>query len=111
MRLEAIDVAANVRDLALLARELGLLALGAVFLSSGTFLIVLALREGEISVLAPFRYSLLLWACITGYLVFGEIPDRWTALGGSLIVGSGIYALHRERVRARDIVRQTPPGP
>jgi drug/metabolite transporter (DMT)-like permease len=35
-------------------------------------------------------------------VVFGELPDRWSLIGATLIVGSGVYALHREAVRARE---------
>jgi drug/metabolite transporter (DMT)-like permease len=78
------------------------MALSAVFLAAGNFLVVLAFRDAEISAVSPFRYSLLIWAGITGYLVFGDVPDRWAACGALLIVGSGIYALHREAVRRRE---------
>ena len=92
------------------APELMLLALGAFFLAGGNFLVVLAYRDVEVSAIAPFRYSLLLWAGIAGYVVFGELPDRWAFAGAALIVGSGIYALHRERVRAREIASRASPG-
>ena len=91
--------------------ETGLLTGAAVLLAAGNFLIVLAFRGVEISVVAPFRYSLLLWAGLAGYIVFGELPDAWSLWGAVLIVGSGLYALHRETVRARDVagfsLRQT----
>lgn len=93
---------------ALSPAELALLALGAVALAAGNFLVVLAFRGAEISAVAPFRYSLLIWAGIAGYSVFGEVPDAWSAAGAALIVGSGVYALHRERVRARDAAGATP---
>jgi drug/metabolite transporter (DMT)-like permease len=60
---------------------------------------------------APFRYGILLWAGLAGYIVFGELPDIWSLIGAILIVCSGLYALHREVVRARDLaafsLRQT----
>lgn len=91
--------------------ELGLLTAAAVLLAAGNFLIVLAFRGVEISVVAPFRYSLLLWAGLAGYIVFGELPDMWSLVGATLIVGSGLYALHREVVRGREVaafsLRQT----
>jgi drug/metabolite transporter (DMT)-like permease len=52
-------------------------------------------------VVSPFRYGLLLWAGIAGYIAFGDIPDRWSLIGSFLIVASGIYTLHREAVRHR----------
>jgi drug/metabolite transporter (DMT)-like permease len=35
-----------------------------------------------------------------GYLVFGDLPDRWTLAGGSIVIASGLYLLYRERVRS-----------
>ncbi len=85
----------------LASRDLALLAVAAGFLAFGTYFVALAYRGVDISVVAPFRYTLLLWAAIAGFLVFGELPDRWAAFGALLIVGSGLYALHRDAVRRR----------
>ena len=52
---------------------------------------------------APFRYTYLLTSALGGFLVFREVPDAWTVVGAVLIVGSGIYTLHREAVRRRSI--------
>jgi drug/metabolite transporter (DMT)-like permease len=76
---------------AMAAPELALLAVAAGFLGVGTYLMVLAFRGVDISVVAPFRYMLLLWAAIAGYVAFGEIPDRWAIFGAALIVASGVY--------------------
>ncbi|MBM3601281.1 MAG: DMT family transporter [Alphaproteobacteria bacterium] len=51
--------------------------------------------------LQPFTYLMIVYAVISGWLVFGDLPDRWTVLGAVIIVASGLYAFHRERVRAR----------
>ena len=56
-----------------------------------------AMRSGEISSVAPFRYSRILFALIIAYFFFGEIPDLMTWAGVTLIVGSGLYAFWRER--------------
>lgn len=53
------------------------------------------------STLAPFSYSQMIWSTILGWLVFSHIPDLWTYVGGGIVVASGIYIWHRERVRAR----------
>jgi drug/metabolite transporter (DMT)-like permease len=90
--------------------EVGLLAVAAAFLATGNFLVVVAFRGPEISVVAPFRYSILLWAGIAGFAVFGEVPDRWSLVGALLIVGSGVYALHREAVRGREVASRATPG-
>jgi drug/metabolite transporter (DMT)-like permease len=42
-----------------------------------------------------------LWAALMGWLVFHDIPDRWTFMGGGLVIASGLYALRRERVAAK----------
>jgi drug/metabolite transporter (DMT)-like permease len=90
--------------------KLTLLGVAAVFLAAGNFFVVLAFRGVDVSLVAPFRYSALLWAGLAGYLVFGEIPDRWSLLGAALIVGSGVYALHREAVRGRELTSRASPG-
>lgn len=79
----------------------GLIAAAALFYSVATYLLVLAFRGVEVSIVSPFRYGLLLWAGIGGYVVFGEVPDGWSLAGAALIVASGIYTLHREAVRRR----------
>lgn len=56
-----------------------------------------AMRSGEISVVAPFRYTRLVFAMVLGVLVFGERPDAWTLVGSVVIVGSGLFTVLRER--------------
>ncbi len=80
-----------------------LLAAGAIFHCAAMVCLVIASRNGKVSLVSPFRYIFLVWAALAGYLVFGEVPDHWSILGGALIVGSGLYALHRERVRGRNV--------
>jgi drug/metabolite transporter (DMT)-like permease len=82
-------------------RALGLLALAAVLVLTGYQCIITALRSGDISAIAPFRYSALLWAMVLGYLVFGDVPDAMMATGATIIVLSGLYAFYRERIRGR----------
>ena len=65
---------------------------------------VLAFRYADASVLAPFSYTQLLWVSILGFLVFGEVPDAWTIVGAAVIVGSGLYTAHRERVRRSQLL-------
>jgi drug/metabolite transporter (DMT)-like permease len=67
--------------------------------TTGQWIVVLAFRYADASVLAPFSYIQLLWASTFGFLVFGEVPDAWTVAGASFIVASGLYTAHRERVR------------
>ncbi len=80
----------------------------AVFLMAAFILIVIAFRTSDVSLVVPFRYSIVLFAVIFGIALFGEIPDRWSLLGITLIVGAGIYMLHREAVRRKPLI---PTGP
>jgi drug/metabolite transporter (DMT)-like permease len=67
--------------------------------TSGHWLVVLAYRYGDASVLAPFSYTQPIWATILGYAVFGDVPDAWTFVGAAIIIASGLYTAHRERIR------------
>ena len=78
-------------DLFLLACAAGLLLVGYQF-------IILAMRSGEISFVAPFRYTGLLFSILLGFVVFNDIPDLAMIAGSAIIVGSGLYMLYRERV-------------
>ncbi len=69
--------------------------------SAGQWLTVLAHRLAPASVLAPFSYSQLIWATLGGWLVFDNLPDEWTLVGAAIIIASGVYTAHRERIRAR----------
>jgi drug/metabolite transporter (DMT)-like permease len=82
-------------------RSLGLLAIAAVLLLVGYQCIIMAMRTAEISYVAPFRYTALLWAILLGYLVFGDIPDGPMIAGAIIVVASGLYTLYRERVVGR----------
>jgi drug/metabolite transporter (DMT)-like permease len=93
------------------ATDVGLLTISATFVAIGYFLIVIAFRGGvDVAAIAPFRYTLLIWAGICGYMAFGEVPDRFALLGSAVIVGSGLYALHREVVRHRTLAAAVPPA-
>ena len=53
------------------------------------------------SLIAPFEYTALIWAAIIGYLVWGDVPDAFAIAGALLIIGSGIYIIHRESLQKR----------
>ncbi|MFT3870513.1 MAG: DMT family transporter [Nibricoccus sp.] len=67
----------------------------------GHWLLILAHRHAPASVLAPFFYSQIIGATAFSLTVFGESPDRWTIVGGLIVIGSGLYLLYRERVRQK----------
>lgn len=85
------------------APEARMFAGAIVFGAMGYWGIVTAMRVGEASVVAPFRYSRLLFSLILGFLVFNERPDLPTILGATLIIGTGLYTFLRERRLAKPI--------
>ncbi len=64
-------------------------------------LVTRALRLAPASVLAPFDYSSIILAVLYGYFWFKEAPSPAVWYGLPLVIGSGLYILHRERIRAR----------
>jgi drug/metabolite transporter (DMT)-like permease len=74
-----------------------LLALAAVFLIVGYLFNVMAMRQGEIGFVSPFRYTILLWAILLGAIVFGDVPDVMMLLGSAIVVVTGVYTFYRER--------------
>src|SRR3954453_11553954 len=73
--------------------------------TAGQWIVVLAFRYADASVLAPFSYTQLVWVSILGFVVFGEVPDVWTVTGAAFIVASGLYTAHRERVRRSQLLQ------
>jgi len=69
----------------------------ALLLIVGYQFIIMAMRVGDISFVAPFRYTALIWALLIGWLIFGEVPDTAMLVGASIVVASGLYTLYRER--------------
>lgn len=59
--------------------------------------VITAIRWAPLSAVAPFTYAQIMSATMMGYLVFGDIPGEWTVAGLAVIIGSGLYVLHRER--------------
>lgn len=76
--------------------------------TAGQWIVVLAYRYADASVLAPFSYTQLVWVTCLGVVVFDEVPDAWTVIGAAFIVLSGLYIAHRERVRRSQLL--TAPG-
>lgn len=74
-----------------------LLAGSAVFILGGYSFSVLAMRVGEITFTAPFRYTGLIWALVLGYVVFGHWPAPVTLIGAAIVVATGLFTLYRER--------------
>jgi drug/metabolite transporter (DMT)-like permease len=69
----------------------------AVFILAGYYLIIEAMRRGEVAVVSPFRYSVIVWAIVAGIMVFGERPDPMALLGTVVVIVAGLYTVFRER--------------
>jgi len=80
---------------------IGVVVIAAIAITCGYLFAVMAMRNGEISFVAPFRYTGMIWAILFGFLLFGDLPDAATLLGTLIVIVMGIYAFHRERVRQR----------
>jgi drug/metabolite transporter (DMT)-like permease len=77
----------------------GLMVLIGALGGGGHFLLIMGHRLAPASTLAPFIYTQIIWTTALGYLVFGDVPHFWTIVGGSIVIASGLYLLHRETVR------------
>ncbi|MBS1166005.1 MAG: ribN 1 [Proteobacteria bacterium] len=80
---------------------------GGIFFAIGQICCVFAYRMAPASLLAPFSYVQMISATVVSYLIWGIVPGMATTIGASLIVASGLYSLHRERLRARQRLIQT----
>jgi drug/metabolite transporter (DMT)-like permease len=78
-------------------RDWGIIALLGLFGTLGHFCMIKAFTCAEASQVAPYSYTNLIWASIFGFVLFGTHPDLWTYVGAGIIIGSGLYIIHRER--------------
>ncbi len=81
--------------------EIALLTSMAVLAGIAEVMVIRSLELAQTVVLAPVHYSLLIWGTFYGWMVFNQLPDLWTWIGALIIVATGIYTLHRERLVAR----------
>jgi len=73
-----------------------LLAMG--FLGgTGHFMLIQAHRLAPASLLAPFNYTQIVWMIVAGFIVFGDLPDRWTIIGAGIVIASGLFVFASER--------------
>ena len=78
------------------AKGLVLFALAGILNGLAHYMMIEAHRWAEASILAPFRYSGLIWAVILGFIIWGDIPNTWLLFGSALVIASGLYILKRE---------------
>ncbi len=81
--------------------EIATFAVSGALLAVAHTLMIEAFRRGEATLVAPFKYSSLLWATMFGFLIFGELPDPWTLVGAVIIALAGLYVFRREAQLSR----------
>jgi len=86
-------------------RQIALMALAGALASIGHYMLIAAHRLAPASLLSPFIYSQLVWVIALGYGVFGDVPDASTPAGALIVIASGLYVFHRERVRGPRITK------
>ncbi len=72
------------------------LSLSGLLLMMGYFCSVEAMRHGSVAFVSPFRYTLMVWALLLGFFIFGDIPDYFSLTGMVLIIATGLFTLYRE---------------
>jgi drug/metabolite transporter (DMT)-like permease len=68
-----------------------------------------SLKLAPASVVVPYQYSMIVWAVIFGFVVFGDIPSAATIVGAAIIIGAGLYIFLRERDLGRADTQVSPP--
>ena len=76
--------------------DLGMFFASGMLIAIAHTLMIEAFRRGEAALVAPFKYSSLLWGTLIGYSLFGDLPDGWTIAGALVIVLAGLYVFRRE---------------
>ena len=82
-------------------KEISLLPLAAILVALSFTVYIMAIRKGELSIIAPSQYLVILWATFWGALIWGEWPGQNAVIGGGLIIAAGCLILWRERVSQR----------
>lgn len=81
------------------ATSLSHILLAAILVLIGYQTVIMAMRTGEISFVAPFRYTGLIFSALLGLVFFAEYPDSWTLIGAAIVIASGLYTFYREAKR------------
>ena len=93
------------------ARDFMLMSVLGVVATAAFACINRSLKLAPASVVVPYQYTMIVWAVALGFLVFGDVPDRYTLLGGGIIIAAGLYIFWREQVVGRrDPAFAPPPG-
>ncbi|MBS1167277.1 MAG: ribN 2 [Proteobacteria bacterium] len=92
------------------AMEFGLIVVAGLSCIFGVQFSIDAMRHGDISLVAQFRYSTIPFAIVLGWIIWGDVLDPLTLIGIAVVVGSGVYIFYRERVRHQTLASRAEPG-
>ncbi|WP_092140560.1 DMT family transporter [Bradyrhizobium sp. NFR13] len=90
-------------------RDLGLFFLAGVVSVCALLCVNRSLKLAPASMVVPYQYSMIIWAVIFGYLVFGEVPSWATLIGAAVIIAAGLYIFLREQQLGK-IADEVPPA-
>lgn len=91
-------------------RDLGLFGLAGVITIAALFCLNRALKLAPASLVVPYQYTMIVWAVIFGYAVFGDVPNAATLIGAVIITLAGLYIFLRERALGRTATLVDPPA-
>ncbi len=83
------------------AADFLLIGLAGGFMGAAHYLHIEAFRLAEAAVVAPFKYTNMVWGVILGFVFWGQLPDRWVVGSSAVVIASGLYIFYREHRRAR----------
>jgi drug/metabolite transporter (DMT)-like permease len=90
--------------------SLGLFALAGAISVSALMCVNRSLKLAPASVVVPYQYSMIVWAVMFGYVVFGDVPEIATIVGAAIIIAAGIYIFLREQALGREEPAVNPPA-
>lgn len=106
----AIGLAVQARWVSLEVHQIAYLACAGLCIFVGYYCSVAAMRVGEVPVVSTYRYSVMLWAILLGWMVFGDVPDALALIGMAIIMGAGLFTMWRERsLRMATVARPNAP--
>jgi drug/metabolite transporter (DMT)-like permease len=90
--------------------SLGLFAAAGIVSVGALICINRSLKLAPASVVVPYQYSMIVWAVIFGFVVFGDVPSISTIIGAVIIIGAGFYIFLREQKLGREDAVVNPPA-
>lgn len=92
-------------------QDLGIMVASGLVMGSAQFAMLRALSSASAAAIAPMQYTMMVWAVVYGYFVFGNAVSPFVILGSTIVVASSVYTMYRERVRGITQRSETPSTP